>query len=100
MHGIRRTSSPKRKKSSRTPALAIILTICTLWLTSCTTMRTVESKPVPQYYPPDPYTADGELVWTYDKETDSVTMPWWYWKKVYDYIVNTQAAQKITSGEK
>lgn len=100
MHGIRRTSSPKRKKSSRTPVLAIILTICILWLTSCTTTRTVESKPVPQYYPPDPYTADGELVWTYDKETDSVTMPWWYWKKVYDYIVNTQAAQEITSGEK
>ena len=55
----------------------------------------MESKPDPQYYPPDPYTADGELVWTYDKETDSVTMPWWYWKKVYDYIVNTQAAQEI-----
>nr|DAL40808.1 MAG TPA_asm: foot protein [Caudoviricetes sp.] len=95
MHSTRRTSSPKRRKSRMTLILAIILTICTLWLTSCTTTRTAESKPAPQYYPPDPYTADGSLVWTYDKETDTVTMPWWYWKKVYDYIVNTQASQEI-----
>ena len=95
MRGTRRISSPKRKRLKIMLTLAIILTICILWLNSCTTTRTVESKPVPQYYPPDPYTADGELVWTYDKETDSVTMPWWYWKKVYDYIVNTQAAQEI-----
>ena len=95
MHSTRRISSPKRKRLKIMLTLAIILTICILWLNSCTTTRTVESKPVPQYYPPDPYTADGELVWTYDKETDSVTMSWWYWKKVYDYIVNTQAAQEI-----
>ena len=99
MRSTQRTSSPKQKKSNRKLTLAIILTICTLWLTSCTTTRTVENKAAPKYYPPDPYTADGSLVWTYDKETDTVTMPWWYWQKVYNYIVNTQAAQEITSGE-
>nr|DAU05660.1 MAG TPA: hypothetical protein [Caudoviricetes sp.] len=28
-------------------------------------------------------------------EADTVTMPWWYWQKIYDYIVNTQAAQEM-----
>lgn len=76
-----------------------MLTTCTLWLTSCTTTRTAESNPAPLYYPPDPYTADGALVWTYDEATDTVIMPWWYWQRVYDYIVDTQAAQKIRAGK-
>lgn len=77
-----------------------MLTICTLWLTSCTTTRTAESKAAPLYYPPDPYTADGSLVWTYDETTDTVTLPWWYWQGVFNYIVNTQAAQEIRAGQK
>lgn len=27
-------------------------------------------------------------------------MPWWYWQKVYNYIVNTQEAQNARSAEK
>lgn len=73
--------------------------ICTLWQSSCTTTRT-EASPAPLCRPPDPYTADGSLVWTYNEETDTVTMPFWYWQKLYNYIVDTQAAQRIRTGTK
>ena len=68
--------------------------ILILWLTSCTTTQT-KNNTAPKITPPDPYTADGELVWKYDKETDSVIVPYWYWEKIFDYIVDTQAAQDI-----
>ena len=48
--------------------------------------------------PPDPYTADGvnvlQLVCdgaTVTADGDAVIMPYWYWEKVFDYIVDTQA---------
>ena len=79
-----------------------MLTICTLLLTNCTTTRTAESKPVPQYYPPDPYDKNWVLVWTEIKDGETFTatedglfLPMWYWRGIYDYIVNTQAAQEI-----
>ena len=107
MHSTQRTLSQKRKKSNRKLILAIILTTCTLWLTSCTTTRTVENKAVPKYYPPDPYDETGALVWeeikdgqTFTAGKDGIFLPWWYWQQVYNYIVNTQAAQEITRGEK
>jgi len=31
----------------------------------------------------------------YDESADTVTMPFWYWQKVFNYIVDTQAAQEI-----
>ena len=73
-----------------------------MFVVCCTTTRTAESKPAPQYYPPDPYDKNGVLVWTEIKDGETFTatedglfLPFWYWKKVYDYIVNTQAAQEI-----
>ena len=33
-------------------------------------------------------------------QEDSVIMPYWYWEKVFDYIVDTQAAQEIAAGNK
>ena len=72
-----------------------MLTICALWLTSCTSTRTLGSSTAPQYYPPDPYEETGALVWEYDAERDVVIVPYWYWEKVFDYIANTQAGQKI-----
>jgi len=100
MHRTQRTQSRTPKKSRKMQILAIILTICTLWLTSCTTTRTVDSNPAPQYYPPDPYDKNGELVWveikdgqTFTATEDGIYLPWWYWQKVYNYIVNTQEAQ-------
>nr|DAF85292.1 MAG TPA: hypothetical protein [Siphoviridae sp. ct8aS59] len=35
---------------------------------------------------------DGE---TFTATEDGLFLPFWYWQKVYDYIVNTQAAQEI-----
>ena len=66
--------------------------ILILWLASCTNTPKNET-PKTRIAPPDPYNADGELVWQYDKETDSVIVPYWYWEKVFDYIVDTQAQQ-------
>lgn len=72
--------------------------ILILWLTSC---KTTPSASAPTVTPPDPYTADGELVIElvragepFTAETDGVYLPWWYWEKVFDYIVDTQAEIK------
>ena len=98
----KRTLSQKQRESNKTPIRAIILTICTLWLTSCTTTRTPGNNTAPKYYPPDPYDETGALVWeevkageTFTASEDGLYLPWWYWQEVYNYIVNTQAGQKI-----
>lgn len=74
-------------------------------LTSCTTTRI--NNPAPQIIPPDPYDAAGKLVIDYIHEgeiitaaEDGVFMPDWYFKKIFDYIVDTQAAQKMAAGNK
>ena len=79
--------------------------ILTIWLASCTTTRT--NSPAPKILPPDPYNAAGEMVIKYIDEGETVTaqedgvvMPYWYWEKVFDYIVDTQAAQEIAAGNK
>lgn len=100
MFSTQQTQLRKQKRLRKVQILAIILTICTLWLTSCTTTRTVESNPAPQFYPPDPYDKNGVLVWveikdgqTFTATEDGIYLPWWYWQGVYNYIVNTQEAQ-------
>ena len=82
-----------------------MLTICILWLTSCATTRT--NNPVPIILPPDPYNAAGEMVIKYIDEGETVTaqedgvlMPYWYYEKIFDYIVDTQAAQEIAADNK
>ena len=57
--------------------------------------------------PPDPYNAAGDLVINYINEgetvtaqEDSVLLPYWYFEKIFDYIVDTQAAQKIAAGNR
>ena len=74
--------------------------ILIIWLTSCTSSRT--NSPAPKITPPDPYNAEGELVIkyvfegeTYTADDDGVYVPYWYWEKMFDYIVDTQAALKI-----
>lgn len=69
--------------------------ICILWLTSCTATHIRTSNPAPRIYPPDPYDESGAVVWEYDAERDVVTVPYWYWEKVFDYIADTQAVQEI-----
>lgn len=50
------------------------------------------TKPTPpqiKIYPPDPI-VNGESVVTYDEETGVVSMPLWYWKKMTEYVIDTQ----------
>ena len=75
-----------------------------IWLTSCTTTRT--NNPAPKSLPPDPYNDAGELVIKYIKAGEEITaaedgvfLPYWYFEKIFDYIVDTQAAQEIAAGE-
>ena len=56
---------------------------------------------------PDPYDAEGNLVIkalhkndVYLVPEDGVYLPFWYWRNVFNYIVDTQAAQDINGAEK
>lgn len=71
-----------------------MITTSTIWLASCTS--------TPASKTPDPIGADGELVIkalhagdVYLVPEDGVYLPFWYWRKVFNYIVDTQAAQDI-----
>jgi len=78
-----------------------LIATSTIWLASCTT--TPKSKPAALHVtPPDPYDADGVLVIKalhegeiFTTPEDGVYLPYWYWRKVFNYIVDTQAAQDI-----
>lgn len=59
----------------------------TLALTSCTTCQKKESDTSAGV--PDPIGPDGVSVVVYDQETDQVSMPLWYWKKLVRYIIDT-----------
>ena len=43
------------------------------------------------------YIDEGETV---TAQEDGVLMPYWYFEKIFDYIVDTQAAQEIAAGNK
>ena len=78
----------------------MILIIWAGFCTSCTS-KPAENKNI--IAAPDPVDANGELVTiTLHKNAvfltpeDGVFLPAWYWRKVFNYIVDTQAAQGIT----
>ena len=43
------------------------------------------------------YIDEGETV---TAQEDGVFLPYWYFEKIFDYIVDTQAAQEIVAGNK
>lgn len=96
-----RKLSAKQIKPKQTHARATITAILILSLASCTTTRI--DNPAPRVTPPDPYDENGDLVIKYipqgetftAENTDGVFFPYWYYEKIFDYIVDTQAAQKI-----
>lgn len=94
MHRNAQTPQSRQAKTKAKFARATILTICTLWLTSCITTPKTDNSARAKFYPPDPYNADGSLVWEYDADRDAVIVPYWYWEKIFDYIADTQAEQK------
>ena len=62
---------------------------------------------MPIILPPDPYNAAGENVIkiifegeTVTAQEDGVFLPYWYFEKIFDYIVDTQAAQEIAADNK
>ena len=68
-----------------------------IWATSCTSSPKNKNVIIKA---PDPVDADGVLVIktlhagdVYLVPEDGVYLPAWYWRKVFDYIVDTQAAQ-------
>lgn len=63
-----------------------MLTALMLVLTSCTTSHIVNTANdfLP---PPDPIGEDGNPVIEYDEETDTVKMPYSYWRKVVTFII-------------
>ena len=85
-----------RRRKSRIYALATIAMTLSLWLTSCTSTRPSNR---PSYRPPDPYDADGNLIWQYDAEKDTVSVPYWYWELIVDYFIDTQEQVKAFEKE-
>ena len=105
MKNTRPKLSAKQIKRKQTHARATIALILSIWLTSCTTAP--KNNPAPKILPPDPYNAAGESVIkiifegeTVTAQEDGVLLPYWYFEKIFDYIVDTQAAQEIAAGNK
>ena len=68
-----------------------------IWATSCTSSPKNNAVKIKA---PDPVDADGVLVIktlhsgdVFLAPEDGVYLPAWYWRKVFNYIVDTQAAQ-------
>lgn len=70
-------------KKLQTMIIAILLT---LLLTCCTS--TPKNYAVNEWVlPPDPIDTNGNPIVTYQEETDTVTMPFWYWRAIANYII-------------
>ena len=100
MKNTRPKLSATQTKRKQTHARATIALILSIWLTSCT--NTTKNNTATKILPPDPYKAAGESVIkkiikgeTVTAQEDGVLMPYWYFEKIFDYIVDTQAAQEI-----
>lgn len=64
----------------------IILTVLTLVLTSCTTLQPVDTGN--DFLPfPDPIGEDGKPIVEYDEKTDTVKMPYSYWRKIVTFVI-------------
>ena len=41
------------------------------------------------------YDKDSQLVFYYDSEKDTVTIPYWYWTKILNYGIDTGGFDKV-----
>lgn len=65
---------------------AIIPIVLTLVLTSCTTFQPVDTGN--DFLPfPDPIGEDGKPIVEYDEKTDTVKMPYSYWRKIVTFAI-------------
>jgi NADH:ubiquinone oxidoreductase subunit 4 (subunit M) len=83
-------STKSTTKQKRVLKLAIVALTLTLQLTSCQSSK-IKSE-APQF--PEPYDTEGNLIVTYDVNTDKVSMPLWYWKKIVRYAVDVQGVEE------
>lgn len=80
--------------------------ISSLALCSCTTVREMPQSNAAEFPDPQPQGSNtavldngdvlitdkyGALIMRYNRETDTVTMAHWYWKKVLRYAIDTGA---------
>gem|GEM_PF-1858048 len=86
----------RKKRNCKAAIIALILTSA---LTCCTSTQK-RSGDVPYVVVPDPIQKDGISAVIFDAETETVSMPLWYWRKIVNYIIDTQAALKIAGAEK
>ena len=81
-------------KRGRASMLLILRLALILALTSCKTCpenvsENVVVPPLPEF--PSPI-VNGASVVSLDVVTESVTMPFWYWKAITEYVIDTEAA--------
>lgn len=64
-------------------------------LTSCITCHKKNETPKLYWTPvPDPI-YNGDNVVVYLPDTDEVKMPYWYWNKLTEYIIDTEANKEL-----
>ena len=93
----------KQTKQKQTQIPAILKMIIITWVMFCTSCTSKPARNDSVIAAPDPIDSNGELVIITLHENavfftteDGVFLPEWYWRKVFNYIVETQAAQGIT----
>lgn len=94
MHRTQQTLLHGQTNKKKAFRAAILLTILTTVLTCCTTSQNIRT-PAPHVNVPDPVDESGQSIVVYDESADIVKMPLWYWEKLTDYIIDTQAVQEI-----
>ena len=63
------------------------------WLTSCVTNH-IDAPELRHLEKPAPYDAEGNMVLKAVGD-DTVQMPMWYWRQVYNYIIDADTNQKL-----
>lgn len=70
-----------RKKKSILTIIALILTTV---LMSCKTTQSVNVRPFPSPI------VDGKNIVEYDQDTNTVSMPLWYWLEITEYVIEVE----------
>lgn len=44
---------------------------------------------------PSPMTEDGVNIVVFDKETEVISLPFWFWKRITEYVLDVEKTRKI-----
>ena len=88
----------KAMKKRITYIMVILSLISILALQSCKSIPNVSNE-IEWATFPSPY-VHGVSVVTYTQDTDSVSMPLWYWLKVTEYVIDTEKNIEILESQK